>query len=92
MIDKLSTILFLIGIMILIFSHIKIIHCTKKDIITTSILVVDALIFLVVAWVLREIRNNENYDYNYAIQSGKLVGGTVYASYPQQVGGLGWVL
>ena len=94
MIDKLSTILFLTGIMILIFSHINI-HsgkCTKKNIMTMSILVTIAIIFLIVGWVLREVRNNEKYEYNYAIQSGKLIGGTVYASYPQQVGGLGWVL
>ena len=59
--------------------------------VTMTIWVIFSIILISGAWILREYKH-EKYDYNYAIQNGKLVGGTVYASYPEQVGGLGWVL
>lgn len=94
MIHNLSTILFLIGIMILIFSHIKLIHScnyTKRDVITMSIYLVVAIILVGVAWILREVRNNEKYK-DFPLRTGKLLGGTVFASYPDNVPGSGWIM
>ena len=33
----------------------------------------------------------EKYDYNYALRTGKLIGGSVFASYPYNAPGLGWI-
>ena len=95
MINKLSTIIFLVGLLILLAVNIIMIH-SKEDYnqqkkVTMTIWVIFSIILISGAWILREYKH-EKYDYNYAIQNGKLVGGTVYASYPEQVGGLGWVL
>ena len=96
--NRLPTIIFLIGILILIITQLRIL---KKDTshVYTTIWIIFAIILLVVAWIIRQaqirqIRKYEKYanDYDYAIQNGLLVAGTVYAAYPEQVGGLGWVL
>ena len=49
--------------------------------------------FTVIICCKYNTRDNYNYsqDYESAIISGKLIGGTVYASYPEAVPGLGWV-
>ena len=95
MIDKLSTILFLVGIMILIVTHLYLLRtgksCTHKQILTMSIWVVLSIILMAVAWILREKRVNEKY-YDYAYQDGKLISGKVFASYPDNVPGTGWIL
>lgn len=93
MIDNLSTLIFLIGLLILILPYV-IIARLKKTMsydkqIKMMMVVLVAIVFIVAAWVLREKR--EKYDYNYAIQSGKIVAGTVYASYPENAPGLGWI-
>jgi NADH:ubiquinone oxidoreductase subunit 6 (subunit J) len=96
MIDTLATIIFLGGLMILIFVHVKMLHSKQKfshrHKITMTIWIVVSIIILGVAWILREFKHNEKYGYNYAYQSGKIVGGTVYTKYPDKTGGLGWVL
>jgi len=42
------------------------------------------------------VQNYEMYnyaaDYNHALVTGRLVGGTVWASYPEDTPGLGWIL
>lgn len=100
MIDNLATILFLIGVLILIGSRIymqKSKTCTPKQRAIMSICALVSILFMGGAWILREMRNKEKYypfpddDYRYAIESGKLVGGTVYASYPENSPGLGWI-
>ena len=97
MIDKISTIMFLVGLMILLMVHVKMLHSKKvynrgKQI-TMTIWVVISVAILGAAWILREFRNTEKYNnYQYAYRTGKIVGGTVYASYPEQTGGLGWIL
>lgn len=93
--NRLPTIIFLIGILILIITQLRIL---KKDTshVYTTIWIIFAIILLVVAWIIRQVQISkyEKYanDYDYAIQNGLLVAGTVYAAYPEQVGGLGWVL
>jgi hypothetical protein len=95
MIDIISTIMFLIGLMILLIVHGKMLHSNKDynrgKQITMTIWVVISVVILGAAWVIREFRNTEKYN-NYGYRSGKIVGGTVYASYPEKVGGLGWIL
>ena len=90
MIDKLSNIIFLIGLLILIGVHIE--DYNQKQKLITTIWIIVSILFIVGGWILREIRHKEKYDYDYAYQSGKLVGGAVYASYPEKVPGLGWVI
>jgi hypothetical protein len=43
-----------------------------------------SIIFIVSGCIIREKNINERY--------GKLIAGTVYASYPEEVPGLGWIL
>jgi phosphatidylglycerophosphate synthase len=82
MIDKLSTILFLCGLLVLIVVHDR-----------GVIWVVMCVVVLITSWIIREARNKETYtNYPYGYKSGKLVGGTVYTSYPDLSPGLGWVL
>jgi Na+/proline symporter len=51
------------------------------------------LLFIVILIVLGISRTKEKYDeYDYALQNGKIVGGTVYASDVDNTPGLGWVL
>jgi hypothetical protein len=91
MIDKISTIVFLIGMLILIIVHIKLLH-TEHCIIMTIVAAI-AIIIIGSAWILREVRDKEQYtDYPFGYKSGKIVAGTVYSSYPHAVPGLGWVL
>ena len=97
MIDKTSTILFLIGLLILLAVHVKMLHSNKNynhdQQITMTIWVVISIVVLGAAWVIREIRYKDNFNnYPYAYKSGKIVGGTVYASYPDEVPGLGWIM
>lgn len=88
MFDKLSFVLFLLGILVLlvqifISSSVK----SSKSFVLSNI---SAMILLIISWVIRD-KNMEKYDYNYALRTGKLAGGTVYASYPDMVPGLGWI-
>jgi ABC-type transport system involved in multi-copper enzyme maturation permease subunit len=97
MFDKLSFVLFLLGILVLlvpvfISSSVKssksfIVLSSKSFIVLSNI---SAMILLIISWVIRD-KNTEKYDYNYALRTGKLAGGTVYASYPDMVPGLGWI-
>ena len=63
MIDKISTIMFLVGLMILLMVHVKMLHSKKvynrgKQI-TMTIWVVISVAILGAAWILREFRNTE---------------------------------
>ena len=85
---KLSLILFFLGLIcllipIFISPHIK---RSYSFFVGCNIL---SSILLIIAFVLRE--KTEQYDYNYALRTGKVVGGTVYASYPEMNPGLGWI-
>lgn len=95
MIDKLSTIIFLIGIIILIVPNIMLLHKKSyidyKQLITLNIYTVISTIVIGIAWFLREGKAREMYDYNRALRTGQLAGGTVFASYPDNVPGLGWI-
>ncbi len=95
MIDKLSTILFLVGILILIINNMYFIGVCNfnNQMVIVSICVILSIILVIVAWVLRERReksNKENF-YDYAYQDGRLIAGTVFASYPDNVPGIGWI-
>jgi len=48
-----------------------------------------SLILIISSWVVRE--TYEKYSPNWPYRTGKLVGGTVFASYPENVPGLGWI-
>jgi len=90
MYDKLSITLFLLGLLLLLLpvftsSPIK---SNKSFFVGCNIC---AIVLLIISWVIRE-KNIEKYDdYNYALRTGKLAGGTVYASYPEMTPGLGWI-
>lgn len=97
MIDKISTILFLVGLLILLVVHVKMLHSNKDynhdQQITMTIWVAISIVILGAAWILREFRNKEKFNnYPYAYKTGKIVGGTVYTSYPEEMPGLGWIL
>jgi hypothetical protein len=97
MIDKTSTIIFLIGILLLIVSHVYMNKSNTCTSIIMSICVVVSILLMGGAWILREVRKNEGYkfpsdDYRYAINDCAYVGGgAVCASYPQIGPSLGWV-
>jgi len=95
MIDKLSTIIFLIGILILMVPNIILLRKKSdidyKQLTTLSIYTVISIIVIGIAWLLRERKAREQYDYNHALRTGQLAGGTVFASYPDNVPGLGWI-
>lgn len=95
MIDKLSTIIFLIGILILIIPNIMLLSKKSdvdyKQLVTLNIYTVISVIVIGIAWFLRERKAREQYDYNSALRTGQLVGGTVFASYPDNIPGLGWI-
>ena len=74
-------ILFSIGIAILIYVNIN--NKPNRMWLTASTL------FIICAWITKYI--DEKYSYNWAKRSGKLVGGTVFTSYPENVPGLGWI-
>jgi hypothetical protein len=91
MTDKISTIVFLIGMLTLIIVHIKFLK--EERFITMTIVAAIGIIMMGSAWVLREVRDKEQYTYYpFGYKSGKIVAGTVYSSYPHAVPGLGWVL
>jgi hypothetical protein len=74
-----STILILIGLMILIRLHIQ-----STTSVSISVWFFLSIIFIFSGCVIREKKINERY--------GKLIAGTVYAAYPENVPGLGWIL
>lgn len=57
-------------------------------------------LLLIICLIILIDSRKEQYDYEYnyykenpnATVSGKNISGTVYASYPDQTGGLGWIL
>ena len=89
MFDKLSLSLFLLGLLFLLIPVFisSSLQSNKKYIVGCNIC---AMVLLIISRVIRE-KNKEKYDYNYALRTGKLAGGTVYASYPEMVPGLGWI-
>ena len=95
MIDKLSTIIFLIGILILVIPNIMILRKKSdveyKQLVSLNIYTIISVILIGIAWFLRERKAPEQYDYNHALRTGQLVGGAVFASYPDNVPGLGWI-
>lgn len=95
MIDKLSTTIFLVGILILIVPNVILLRKKTEikytQLVTLSIYTAVSIFALGFAWLWREKKAKEKYDYNYAIRSGQLVGGAVFASYPDNVPGLGWI-
>ena len=97
MINSISRIFFLIGLIILIIVQTNLLLNTEKfshsEKIKLSIPVIASIIFICVAWILKEVScKKEKYNYNKEYQPDRIVSGTVYASYPEQTGGLGWVL
>ena len=84
-----SDILFMSGLLILI---LQIILLYSKDGMSMYILfMVISVLLITLGWIYKNI--SEKYpDYNYAKQTGKLVSGTVFASYPENAPGLGWII
>ena len=84
-----STLIFIIGIIMLLVSHMKILDQPNYH----TLIVIIALILICAGWILRERElQKEKFDnLNYARIQGDIVGGTVYASYPDQTPGLGWI-
>ena len=89
MFDKLSLIIFLSGLIILLVPIIMSSRTKSsyKFVVGCNII---SMSVLIIAWMLRENRT-EKYDYNNALVTGQLAGGTVYASYPEMTPGLGWI-
>ena len=75
--------------MILSFTNTLLLHKKYSQLVTLGIYIV--FLFLGFACIWREKKAKERYDYNNALITGKLVAGTVYASYPDNVPGLGWI-
>lgn len=98
MINKIYTLLFLLGLLMLIIPYINILYSEKSqlhsNITKKSIFIILSIILLITSWILREYNAHEKYfnDYNYASQNGLLVGGTVYTKFPENIPGLGWIL
>jgi hypothetical protein len=95
MLNKISTILFLIGVLIIIILNIKLIKNKTFHPIYHTITIIFALLFMGVGWLINEF--GESYSsyvpsYSQYDKNGKLIAGTVYADYPGNVGGLGWIL
>ena len=71
MIDKLSTIIFLIGILILIIPNIMLLRKKSdvdyKQLVTLNIYTIISVIVIGIAWFLRERKVPEHYDYNRAL-------------------------
>ena len=91
--STISNILYSVGVVILLVTHLIMLKNGKDtNIYLHLILVFPGIIFIITAWIVEIKVRKEKYDYNYALQSGNLIGGTVYASNPSNVPGLGWVL
>jgi c-di-AMP phosphodiesterase-like protein len=91
MMCKLSTILFLVGFIMSILITIKVMY-SKEKLSKIVILLFVTIVILEASWILEKFKNKEKYEYENAYKNGKIISGTVYADYPQEVGGLGWVL
>ena len=65
-------------------------HLAKNCNIVISVWFLISIACISVAWIMREINIRESY-YDYAYQDGKLIAGTVFASYPDNVPGIGWI-
>lgn len=89
--NKLTTIVFILIVFILILLHIKIIHSRTKNTHEILLIFFVDIIILVIVWTIIDSIYKEKYEYKNAHKSGKIVAGTVYADYPEQVGGLGWI-
>lgn len=88
-----STILYVTGIVILILTHVYMLMKGKGvDVYIHTILVFPAIVFMIAAWIIELKVRKEKYDFDYALQSGRLVSGTVYSSNLSQVPGAGWIL
>jgi hypothetical protein len=85
----LYSVIFSIGILILVFTQIYVFK-RRGNLDNIFIWNILSVILLSISWILREKRINEKY-YDYAYQDGKLVAGTVFVSYPSNVPGLGWL-
>ena len=83
------SVLFGVGIILLLFTHINMLK-HPDQIVLMAVLNLVAVGFLIASIVAKKHR--ESYEYNYAMQTGKIIGGTVFASYPEATPGLGWVL
>jgi hypothetical protein len=92
---KLSLVLFILGLSALLISNIILIYHSRDYYYLAMFLF--ATILLLLGWVLRD--KEEKYRncfgwpnaYDRSIQSGKIVAGTVYADYPENTPGLGWL-
>ena len=90
--NSIPVILFFTGIFLLIMKTIMISNdYNKKQSLNITIWITVIILLLGTAWIMREYNKKEDYDYDYAYRSGKLVSGTVFSSYPDNVPGLGWV-
>ncbi len=73
----------------IIISHISLLFLHSP-----TFIILNALSLCIFSIILHLHRYKESYnyedEYNYAIQNGKIVAGTVYAS--NQTSGLGWIL
>ena len=83
-----SSLIFSFGIFLLIMSTIIFLYTKNKHLFILCNVM--SMTLLIVSWVLRE-HKIEKYSYDYALQTGKVIGGTVYSSYPENSPGLGWI-
>lgn len=88
--------LFFIIIQFLFISIMILVNCFEN--IYTKIILNLFLLFLIflVVYKYKKNKDRERYDYEKenpnALISGRVIGGTVYTSYPENSPGLGWIL
>jgi len=93
--STISLILFWIGVFIILISNISLINYKSgQNILIHIFLICIGLSIIISGWILKndcEKYDDLSNDYNYALTSGRVVGGgSVYSQDPYP--GLGWVL
>lgn len=85
-------ILFTLAITILVVINVVTLKGEKFSKISSIISLVSLLVIFI-AWILeKKIETYLDSSYRNAYVTGRLAGGTVYASYPYATPGLGWIL
>jgi len=87
--------MFLIGgIILILVSNMKLMYSSSymsaKDIWCSGMMSLVGVLCLIISLFWREYYEKYSPDFPYV--TGKIIGGTVFASYPNETPGLGWVL
>lgn len=93
MISDTSNIFFILGVILIVVANVKLMYkMSVKDIWCSSMITMAGIICLIISLFWREYYERYEINPNFPYVTGKLIGGTVYASYPEKTPGLGWVM